>query len=882
MGRASGAPGGAVRGALIFLLSLGLLMHGRQHASAAAASFTLQAPEPALLITEFQYDPPGRDEDREWVEISNLGTIDLPLDGYGLGDEEETGGGEGMLRFPLGSYIAAGESLIIAQTATGFRSLFGRDPHFEIKDTNTAVPDMEGDPRWAGGTFALANDGDEILLLDAQNRTLDAVNYGQSSTFFSPSIPAAVTPQSVQRSPALCDTDSAADWQAGQPDPGAVNVVGECRGGAGQPAGEPHDLWNIGEIQGTGDVSPLLGQLVRFRGVVSGALEDRNEAGIVYYTLFVQASAGEEDQNPATSDAIAVFLGRERPAYAPGDHVLVSGQVTEFFGLTEIDDHGLQITLEAASQPPPAAAPFELPGDYEKALAYLEAHEAMLMASVETLPVVGPTHAGCGFAVAHEPGRPRTVRESADDPLIPPLLVLNRSDVDCSELPSLKTGDFVAGIAGPLTYHFDQYKVVQQNPQALQITQAAPVPPAAALSATADELQIATFNLNDYLDSAAEAVMDLDVRTRKLGEVVTSVLDCPTVVAVQEVGSAALLRRLSTYTADGCGFSYQVSHQESADARGIDVALLTDPRLVVVELVALEQACTSVATGIADDRWSCPEGQELLFSRPPLVVDLRVDGEPFTIIANHFKSKRGGAVETAARRLEQGRHVHELARRRLDVDPQAAVIVLGDFNDFPLSPALAALQRDGLLLDALSAVPPGERYSTIFDGQAQLVDSILISPALVPRLGTAVIPHINADFPLAMAVDESAGLMPYRASDHDPVLITIKRQLEPSPATPQGTATSAPRSTATSTPPQRTTTSTPPPSTLTSTPSQSTATSTPLLILAEEGNNPVPAGKAAQAETALASPNGRTAVLGLVSLLAIVVLIWHSTRSRTG
>jgi hypothetical protein len=156
---------------------------------------------------------------------------------------------------------------------------------------------------------------------------------------------------------------------------------------------------------------------------------------------------------------------------------------------------------------------------------------------------------------------------------------------------------------------------------------------------------------------------------------------------------------------------------------------------------------------------------------------LRVDGEQLTIIINHFKSKRGGELETAPRRLAQAHHVHDLVQNHLANDPQAGIIVLGDFNDFNLSAVWQQLQEGGVLFDIMQTVPSQERYSYIFDGASQLVDGILVSPALVHRVAQAAIPHVNADYPITFALDDSPSGLPYYASDHDPVILTINKPL---------------------------------------------------------------------------------------------------------
>lgn len=771
-----------IRFALACLILSLFLLPGRVTTAAAAPAWQSLSPA-RLLITEFYYNPPGLDEEREWVELANVGGESLSITAYGLGDEEQPGGGEAMLRFPDGSEIGAGEAIVVAQTAAGFRALYGTSPDYEITSTDTAVPDMiAGDP-WATGRFALANRGDEIILVDDQNNIIDTLSYGDRTTFFAPSLPEVVSGQSVERMPAHCDTDSAADWRPQMfPNPGQISLDGNCLSAPEQDEGSAPQLRRIGDIQGSGDSSPLLNQVVTFQGVVTGNMEDQNAAGVLFHTIFVQDAPGLEDGDPATSDAIAVFLGRRPPHYAVGDEIRVTGQVTEYYGLTEIDDRDLSIQLNAASQLLPDAQVIDLPQEPAAASAYLEAHEGMLVRTGGPLPVFGPTHAGCGFAVAATAGASRPIRHDAGEKFALPIMVINRSDVDCSALPALGTGDLVAGIAGPLTYHFEQYKVVQQTSDLLDVQRAPPPTPGKSSIASADRFRVATLNLDNYLipSSDQEALSserptgaEIEIKKRKLAHVISRILGCPELLGVQEVESKELLLALAAQTADSCGFTYRVTHRDSADARGIDVALLSDPRRVSVGAAELHQTCSPLATGIIDSGIRCPSAEEPLFSRPPLEVAVQLDGESLILLVNHFKSKRGGEVETAPRRLAQADHVHDLVQDRLANQPQAGIILLGDFNDNNRSPVWQKLQEGGVLYDATQRAPSQERYSYIFDGVGQLVDGILVSPALVHRIERAEILHINADYPVSLAHDDSPAALPFHASDHDPVLLTI-------------------------------------------------------------------------------------------------------------
>ncbi len=560
----------------------------------------------------------------------------------------------------------------------------------------------------------------------------------------------------------------------------------------------------IGQIQGESDESPYRNQVVAFRGVVTGIHEDQNTRGIVYYTLFVQALPGEDDANPGTSDALPVFVGREQPRVAVGSLVRVVGQVTEFYGFTEIDDDNLSIVVEATDQPLPEPMLIEPPADNGEQLAYLEAFEGMRVTLGETVRVMGPSHVGCGFAVwAGAPtaadALERVARREAADPVGRVIPVLYSSDVDCRTMPQVKAGDLISGVTGPLIYNFDQFKILLDDPDGLVVDEAA-LPPAAPLSDIGGEqVRVATFNLEDYFDTNRDTALDgepvllpeeVALRREKLAATISTVLRCPTLVGVQEVEHAALLLDLAGELGGACGFVYEVTHEESPDGRGIDNALLSDPQRVTVVGQRLHQVCSPVPTQVVDASISCPDGESPLFGRPPLQVDLTIDGRPHTVFVNHFKSKRGGEAETALERLAQGRYQNALAGLLLDADPAARLIVLGDFNDNEGSAsrrAMVAAEDSGRLSSGLAAVPDDERYSYNFGGVVELLDDILLSPELAASLHEAGVVHTNTDFPYEWRwlADEPVGH--FRASDHDVGWIILYAPPAPT-ATPPPTA----------------------------------------------------------------------------------------------
>ncbi len=94
----------------------------------------------------------------------------------------------------------------------------------------------------------------------------------------------------------------------------------------------------------------------------------------------------------------------------------------------------------------------------------------------------------------------------------------------------------------------------------------------------------------------------------------------------------------------------------------------------------------------------------------------------------------------------------------LAADKKAKAVVLGDLNDFEFSPTVAALTAGKVLKPLISTLSATQRYTYVFDGNAQTLDHILTSPA-VTRFDYDVV-HINAEF-----ADQ--------ASDHDPQIVRI-------------------------------------------------------------------------------------------------------------
>jgi predicted extracellular nuclease len=175
-------------------------------------------------------------------------------------------------------------------------------------------------------------------------------------------------------------------------------------------------------------------------------------------------------------------------------------------------------------------------------------------------------------------------------------------------------------------------------------------------------------------------------------------------------------------------------------------------------------------------------------SRKPLAAEFRYRGRPLFVIGNHFDSKggddptfgrfqeprrpselqrRGSATDPSDTTRGQAGVLNRFVRRILDIDPRARVAVLGDLNDFDFSETVRVLEhgadpRDRELVDLWHLLPRDQRYSYIFEGNAQVLDHILVSPALLRGGRPDFEPvHINTEFS-------------DQVSDHDPPIVRLR------------------------------------------------------------------------------------------------------------
>ncbi|MFL6233522.1 MAG: ExeM/NucH family extracellular endonuclease, partial [Thermoanaerobaculia bacterium] len=223
-------------------------------------------------------------------------------------------------------------------------------------------------------------------------------------------------------------------------------------------------------------------------------------------------------------------------------------------------------------------------------------------------------------------------------------------------------------------------------------------------------------------------------------------------------------------------------------------------------------------TGIVSPVGSPLSDLDPIHSRPPTaqtydVVDAAnpAFGQRFTVIVNHFKSKGssaglpgdadigdGAGASNATRTAQASRLLTWIASTVIPAAGDPDVLLLGDFNSYAKEDPINTLIAGGYT-DLETLFHGASTYSYLFDGQLGHLDYGFASSSLLPQVTDADAWHINADevdlFDYNDEVFDSPGeatfeekpdgsalvpprvvfqpASPYRASDHDPVLVGL-------------------------------------------------------------------------------------------------------------
>lgn len=288
------------------------------------------------------------------------------------------------------------------------------------------------------------------------------------------------------------------------------------------------------------------------------------------------------------------------------------------------------------------------------------------------------------------------------------------------------------------------------------------------LALNAETFRVAAYNVENYLDQPTESRRH-PKSTEAKAKIRESILAIkPDVIAFEEMGTTnALLELRDSLKAAGLDLPYW-EHVSGFDTN-IHVAVLSKFPLTARRPHTNDQFLLS--------------GRRFRVSRGFSEVDIRVNADyTFTLLGAHLKSKRPVPEgDEAELRLEEAKLLREKVDAILNANPDANLIVVGDFNDVKNSPPIKAAVGRGKtkLVDTRpaerngdNAPSPSPRFDPMhvtwtycygLEDTYSRIDYILLSPGMARE-------WVEAETYIPMIPNWGVG------SDHRPLVATFNAE----------------------------------------------------------------------------------------------------------
>ncbi len=181
----------------------------------------------------------------------------------------------------------------------------------------------------------------------------------------------------------------------------------------------------------------------------------------------------------------------------------------------------------------------------------------------------------------------------------------------------------------------------------------------------------------------------LDKLARVISEIGTEYSpDGPALLGVAEIENRTVLEDFVLQPAIAKR-GYKILHHDSGDGRGVDVALLYQPKYFTPE------ALYPYPLVIDDDN------DTVIYSRDILIVVGKLNNERVAVSVNHWPSRRGGATRTAIfRNAAAAINRHVLDSLNINCGVKKA-IVMGDLNDDPVDDSVHNYLKAGRATEKL-------------------------------------------------------------------------------------------------------------------------------------------------------------------------------------
>ena len=582
--------------------------------------------------------------------------------------------------------------------------------------------------------------------------------------------------------------------------------------GVEPPPPPPPGEFFIHEVQGNADTSPMAGQVVTVDAIVVGDFQESTELNGFY----LQEEDVDTDADLSTSEGIFVYQGAGGIEVNIGDRVQVTGTVTEFFGLTELTT--VTVNPVSTNNPLPTAAQITLPLSNVNDL---ESYEGMQVELPQTLTVTENYNLGRfgelwlssgGRLMAPTnivlPGADALAQQATND--------LNRILLDdgsstqnpqpiaypapgLSASNTVRVGDTVTATSGVLHYGFGNYRIhpitipdfVAENPRTT------------APAETEGSLKVGSFNVLNYFNGdgtgggfpTSRGADTLEEFNRQRGKIISAItaMDAD-VIGLMEIENdgytsnsaiADLVNGLNASATSGTSYAFVDPGVSQIGTDQIAVGIIYR-----VE-TAIPMGNAAILDSSVDSRFIDTK------NRPTLAQSFEEinTGARLTVAVNHFKSKGSACDDVADPDAGDGQGNCNLTRSAaaealvdwLATDPTASgdpdYLIIGDLNAYAKEDPVTIIKNNGYvdLLDHI--IGSDTAYSYVFSGQSGYLDHAFASSDLLSQVTGIVEWHINPDEPRVLdyntefkSLDQILSLYssdPYRASDHDPVIVGL-------------------------------------------------------------------------------------------------------------
>lgn len=567
-----------------------------------------------------------------------------------------------------------------------------------------------------------------------------------------------------------------------------------------------------GSALGTSAVSPLNGSTVTTEGVVTAVFNGLNG-------FYLQDETG--DGNPQTSDGIFVYMGSGViPTVNVGQKIRLRATVTEFNTVTElVSPTNIQVLGSGfVIAPTPISLPEATEGD-------LEAYEGMLVT------ITSPMTASQNFFQ----GRYGQVTLSAEGRLFKPTNLFPANSLDALDLAdenarrritlddgtsaqnpnpipfigednTLRAGDLVTSLTGVIDHGLitasgtgpRDYKLHPTVPPVISRENARTTAPVFV----GGNIKVASFNVLNYFTTFTDGTTatGLSGQGCALGTSV-SASNCRGADNATEFTRQRnkILNALAAINADVVGLMEIQNNGATAVQNLVNglnsllgagtYARVTDPVAgtgddAIKVAMIYKPAKLSLAGAALSDL-------NPINNRPTLAQGFTAtNGEKFSVIVNHFKSKScsdasGSDTDQGdgqgcynARRIQQSERLLNFVETVKSTYGDSDVLVIGDLNAYAKEDPILTLAENGFT-DQITRFNGTAGYSYVFDGEAGYLDHALANASMATQITNATEWHINADEPSVIDYNtefkpqDLYANSPYRSSDHDPVVIGL-------------------------------------------------------------------------------------------------------------